>query len=108
MRKLCPPLHAPRGSQSCHICLRRLQAGHSESGCQDITLRKDSGVGEEPGQERQAKQVPKSCGVEGILLRHVKKLPGFLRGLGAEGCGRGVVLQPEKLVLVVKTQGDGG
>ena len=66
------------------------------------------GVGEEPGQERQAKQVPKSCGVEGILLRHVKKLPGFLRGLGAEGCGRGVVLQPEKLVLVVKTQGDGG
>lgn len=64
---------------------------------------KKSGVGEEPGQERQTKQVPRSCGVGGILLRHVEKLPGFLRGLGAEGCGRGMVLQPEKLVLVVKT-----
>lgn len=69
---------------------------------------KRSGVGEEPGQERQAKQVPKSCGVGGILLCHVEKLPGFLRGLGAEGCGRGMVFQPEKLVLVVETQGDSG
>lgn len=32
----------------------------------------------------------------GILLRHVEKLPEFLRGLGAERRGRGMVLQPKK------------
>lgn len=86
----------PASSQSCHICLRSCRQERPRSGCKDITLGENSGPGEEPRRERQPKQAPKSCGVGGILLCHMKELPGPPGGLGAEGCGQGMVLQPER------------
>lgn len=73
----------------------------------DITLKRSSG--EELGQERQAKQVPKSwCGEEFLAVSWEK--PGFLRGLGGlrGAWPRNGFPTFEKSSSRVETQGDSG